>query len=85
MNDISLSQVSYPLLSCYIYADDTTKRSTAKTIDNLRQTMVKDSKPLERWVDINGMVINMPKTKCMVVGTRARLQSQHSKCLDLTI
>ena len=27
----------------------------------------------------------MPKTKCMVVGTRARLQSQHSKCLDLTI
>ena len=27
----------------------------------------------------------MPKTKCMVVGTRARLQSQHFKCLDLTI
>ena len=85
MNDISLNQVSDPLLSKYIYADDTTKRSTAKTIDNLRQTMVKDSKPLERWVDSNGMVINMPKTKCMVVGTRARLQSQHSKCLDLTI
>ena len=43
--------------------------------------MVKDSKPLERWVDGNGMVINMPKTKCMVVGTRARLPS----CLDLSI
>ena len=85
MNDISLSQVSDPLLSWYIYADDITKRSTAKIIDNLRQTMVKDSKPLERWVDSNGMVINMPKTKCMVVGTRARLQSQHSKCLDLAI
>ena len=85
MNDISLCQVSDPLLSWYIYADDTTKISTAKTIDNLRQTMVKDSKPLERWVDSNGMVINMPKTKCVVVGTRARLQSQHSKCLDLSI
>ena len=47
--------------------------------------MVKDSKPLERRVDSNGMVISMPKTKCMVVGTRARLQSQHSKCLDLPI
>ena len=47
--------------------------------------MVKDSKPLERWVYRNGMVINMPKTKCMVVGTHARLKSQHSKCLDLTI
>ena len=68
-----------------IYADYTTKRSNAKTIDNLRQTMVKDSKPLERWVDNDGMVINMPKTKCMVVGTRARLQSQHSKCLDRSI
>ena len=45
MNDISLSQVSDPLLSWYIYADDTTKRSTTKTIDNLRQTMFKDSKP----------------------------------------
>ena len=85
MNDISLSQVSDPLLSWYIYADDTTKRSTAKTIDNLRQTMVKDSKPLERLVDSDGMVINKPKTKCMVVGTRARLQSRHSKCLDLSI
>ena len=86
MNDINLSQVSDPLLPWYIYADDTTKRSTAKTIDNLRQTMFKDSKPLERWVlDSNGMVINMSKTKCMVVGTRARLQSQHSKCLNLSI
>ena len=75
MNDISLCQVSDPLLSWYIYADDTTKISTAKTIDNLRQTMVKDSKPLERWVDSNGMVINMPKTKCVVAGTRARLES----------
>ena len=85
MNDISLSQVSDPLLSWYIYADDTIKRSTAKTIDNLRQTMIEDCKPLERWVDINGMVINISKTKCIVVGMRARLQSQHFKCLDLTI
>ena len=36
MNDISLCQVSDPLLSWYIYADDTTKRSTAETINNLR-------------------------------------------------
>ena len=47
--------------------------------------MVKDSKPLERWVDSNGIVINMPKTKFLVLSTRARLQSQHSKCLDLSI
>ena len=47
--------------------------------------MVKDSKPLERWVDSNGIVINMPKTKFLVVRTRVRLQYQHSKCLDLSI
>ena len=47
--------------------------------------MVSDSKPLKRWADSNGMVMNMPKTKCMVVGICVRLHSQISKCLDLSI
>ncbi|WP_411016879.1 hypothetical protein, partial [Salmonella sp. s51944] len=55
-----------------MYADDTTFYVTGNNTDELNYKLNEDAKSITNWCNVNKMVINKHKTKCMIVTTQRR-------------
>ena len=61
-----------------MYADDSTFHSSAKTVEELNDTLTDDMFNVHTWCNENNMVVNLDKTKAMLISTyqkAARLKS----------
>ena len=81
INDLPLS-ISDPMVSCHIFADDTTLHSSAKTISDVQSSLQCGLNDISNWCHSNQMVVHPIKTKCMVITSR---QKHQLKQLTLTL
>lgn len=58
--------------SADMYADDTTFYMTGKNINNLSVKLSDDLKEIHEWCNDNKMVINVDKTKTMIISSQQR-------------
>ncbi len=56
-----------------MYADDSTMCKNAPTVNEINNLLTELSKPIYNWIDVNCMVLNIPKTESMLMGTVQRL------------
>ena len=69
INDLPLC-ISDPLVTCDLFADDTTLHSSAKSISNLQTSLQRGLNDVASWCSSNQMIIHPQKTKCMVITSR---------------
>ena len=56
-----------------MYADDTSIYTEGDNLSDIRNKLQIDINNIIHWLEINRMVMNYEKTKCMVIGTHGRL------------
>ena len=66
-----------------MYADDSTMFCAASTCKELTDVLCKELQIVSDWVEDNKLLLNITKTKCMVIGTRRRLA--RDSCLNLSM
>ena len=66
-------------------ADDSTLEDGAKDKDELERNLSVDLGNVERWCFINKMVLNLKKTKCMLISTYQRMHKLTSKVLNICV
>ena len=66
-----------------MYADDSTMYSTASTVDELNDILNYEIKAVADWVHENKLVLNIAKTKCMVFGSRHKLEGNPQLSLSV--
>ncbi len=65
MNDIVLEGKDFEF---EMYADDSTMCKNALTVNEIYNQLTELSKPVYNWIDVNYMVLNIPKTERMLMG-----------------
>ena len=73
INDLPLS-ISNQLLSCNIFADDTTLHSSADSMSQVQSSLQSGLNDVSEWCCLNQMMIQPKKTKCMVITSRQKHQ-----------
>lgn len=58
-----------------IYADDSTLYASERTVDQLNNILNKEMTLVTQWISANRLVINIKKTKCMLVGSNIFLNT----------
>ena len=66
-----------------LFADDSTLYCSAKSCDELNEVLSRELNVVHDWAACNRLVLNISKTKCIVLGTRHRLST--SPKLDLNL
>ena len=56
-----------------LYADDTVLYSRCRTLNEAHKRMQKDLNALQKWCKINGIFVNVSKTKYMIFGSKVTL------------
>ena len=79
-NDLSWATKS---ATTVLFADDSTLYCAAKSCDILNEVLSRELKIVHDWVVCNRLVLNISKTKCMVLGTRHRLSTEPKLDLNL--
>ena len=57
-----------------MYADDTTPSASGPSVEAIRRTLQSDLTRVWNWVDANRLVLNVGKTKSIVLGSRHKLK-----------
>ena len=57
-----------------MYADDTTLTCSAENADTLQVEMNSDLSKIPTWLKVNKLTLNVKKTKCMLTGSRPKLE-----------
>ena len=70
MNDMPLNTTTNVTVD--MYADDSTVTATGKSIQLVKQSLNNDLQEISNWCDENRMVINVEKTKIMIITTRQK-------------
>ncbi len=70
MNDLPLS---LPNKNIDMYADDSTLYTSGRSLDDIESTLSKDLQNVSAWCDMNKMVLNIKKTKSMLITTWQKL------------
>ena len=73
INDLPLS-IADPLVSCDLFADDTTLHSSAVNIHNVKNSLQNGLDDVSKWCYLNEMLIHPQKTKCMIITSRQKHQ-----------
>ena len=68
-----------------MYADDTTLYVCGKTLDDIRTNLQMALDSLAKWCRYNGMIINISKTKVMLITTHQKRASLPNEQLSLTL
>ena len=76
INDLPLS-ISDPLVSCDLFADDTSLHSSAANVSIVQNSLQKGLDDVSKWCNLNQMVIHPQKTKCMMITSRQKHQLCH--------
>ena len=58
-----------------MYADDSTLCNHAKHIQEINQSLSDSSKAVYAWIEENRMVLNIPKTESLLIGTSQRVKN----------
>ena len=80
INDLPLCLQS---TSIGMYADDTVLYSTGTELNNIKNSLQEDLKRVDKWLTDSQLVLNQSKTKCMLFGTRYRLENTDIFVLQL--
>ena len=57
-----------------MYADDTTLTCSAESADTLQVQRNSDLSKIPTWLKVNKLTLNVKKTKCMLTGSRPKLE-----------
>ena len=57
-----------------MYADDTTLTCSTENADALQVRMNSDLSKIPTWLKVNKLTLNVKKTKCMLTGSRPKLE-----------
>ena len=66
-----------------MYVDESTLFCAASTCKELTDVLCKELQTVSDWVEENKLVLNITKTKCMVIGTRRKIA--RDSCLNLSM
>ncbi len=58
-----------------MYADDSTLCNHSKYIQEINLSLTNNSKCVYTWIEDNRMVLNIPKTESLLIGTRQRVKN----------
>ena len=72
MNDMSMS--TRTISNVDMCADDSTISACGKNVQEIELKLTNDLQEISNWCDENGMVVNVEKTKIMIVTTRQKWQ-----------
>ncbi len=72
MNDIVLEVKNSEF---EMYADDSTLCKNAPTVNEINNQLTELSKTIYNWIDVNYMILNIPKTESMLMWTVQRLRN----------
>ena len=75
INDLPLS-ISDPLVSCDLFADDTTLHASANNVIHIQNSLQSGLNDISKWCTFNQMIVHLQKTKCMVITSRQKHQIQ---------
>ena len=73
INDLPKS-ITDKLLSCNMFADDTTLHSSAASMSEVQSSLQKGLNDVSEWCRSNEMMIQPKKSKCMVITSRQKHQ-----------
>ena len=79
-----ISHYFWPLVSCDIFADDTTLHSSAADVSNVQHSLQCSLNDVSKWCSLNQMILHPQKTKCMIITSRQKHQL-HPLNLNLSI
>ena len=71
--------------STHIFADDTTTTVKAKDVQTVNDYLQKESDNIEKWCIDNKMVINIEKTKSMLIASNQKLRNTSEPDLNIKI
>lgn len=54
-----------------MYADDTTLYASAATVNNLSKRLKKELMSVTKWIKDNQLILNIPKTKTIIIGCKS--------------
>ena len=74
INDLPLC-LSDPNVSCDLFADDTSLHCSASTITDVQNSLQKSLNNVAEWCKDNFMLLHPGKTKCMIITSRQKHQS----------
>lgn len=85
MYSIFVNEISFVLEKAQIisYADDVTLHVSAKTSSELNTILQQEINLIFDWANENRLKINVLKTKCMVIGSKIKIKSNHSLSLSM--
>ena len=68
-----------------LFADDSSLTSSSSSITDINSSLNADLKKVERWCSANQLHLNASKTKCLLVGSQQKLNSNNNNILSLSI
>ena len=68
-----------------LFADDAILRSHSKNAITIEENLNSDLQKISEWCEDNNMLLNVAKTKCMLVGNSQKLSKLPDKNLNLFI
>ena len=71
VNDLPLQD---SLEGLNLFADDATDSAHGPTVENVEKTLQAKAKNVEKWFQANRMVVNVDKTKGMLMGSKRKLR-----------
>ena len=84
VNDLPLQD---SLEGLNLFADDATDSAHGPTVENVEKTLQTKAKNVEKWCQANRMVVNVDKTKGMLMGTKQKLRllPNSDNCLNIEV
>lgn len=66
-----------------MYADDTTIYTSAETVSNLSNMLKEELKSVTNWIKDNQLILNIPKTKMIIIGSKTSLREEPNITLNI--
>ena len=84
VNDLPLQD---SLEGLNLFADDATDSAHGPTVENGEKALQTEVKNVEKWCQANRMVVNVDKTKGMLMGTKQKLRllPNSGNCLNIEV
>ena len=84
VNDLPLQD---SLEGLNLFADDATDSAHGPTVENVEKTLQSKAKNVEKWCQANRMVVNVDKTKGMLMGSKQKLRllPNSDNCLNIEV
>ena len=83
---IYINELPNVVVSCNVelFADDALIYFASKSVDDIQTHLTADLRRINHWLQANYLILNLDKTKVMLVGTHHKITSAGALEIDIT-